>query len=154
MRRNIVPALLIALVAACDDPLSPDALRGTYVLERMGDAPLPLEYASGSDGTYTLLADTIGLDGRGEVTRRTVIHRTAGLYGPDTTFSMVRPAEYRVSGGRIEIGSFTPCPPNALCAANDLGHLTGTGFRLAMWVTGNHREGIYRKVSGEVLLRR
>ena len=45
--------------------------------------------------------------------------------------------QYRRVGTRIEVGSFTACPPNALCVANDTGTISGAGIILTGYRYGS-----------------
>jgi len=74
-----------------------------------------------ADGrSATLVAETLTF----EPLRTVRVDRTLRLTDGDgvaTTESTTWRVEYRVRDGRVELGSFTPCPPNALCLANDVG---------------------------------
>jgi hypothetical protein len=55
--------------------------------------------------------------------------------------------EYRVSGSQVEIGSFTPCPPNALtsCAPNLAGTITADALILAPKSVQGAAPSVYRR---------
>lgn len=137
-------AVLLAL-SSCQDATAPVA-SGIFVLRDIaGDTP-PVTYYSGTDGTYSVLADTIELDGAGTAYRTLLIRRTASIYGADTVYGTRRPMEYRAEGTRIEIGSFRPCPINALCVANDTGRIEGVTMTLGTARTGQLRRWTFGRI--------
>ncbi|HYH79049.1 MAG TPA: hypothetical protein VEX86_04610 [Longimicrobium sp.] len=116
--RRIVPAFLLAcVIGGCDSPLGPSDVEGTYVLERVGSAPLPAVINDIEYGTFTILVDSIRLehDGSGsEVQTMRVERREAGA--PTTTETMRNVLGYQLTGGRdIEIG-YSCGPAGTLCA--------------------------------------
>ena len=132
---------------ACQDTTVPGGTAGTFALRDIASTALPVTYYSGTDGTYTVLADTIELDGAGNVNRTFLIRRTASIYGADTVYRNRGVQEYRLDGTRIEIGSFKPCPPDALCAANDTGRFYGGVMRLGSFRTGQLRRWSYDRIA-------
>ena len=142
-----LPAVLL-LAAACTDPVSPDGLQGTYVLRTVAGEPLPrVAWSTELDGTATILADTIRLDGRGGASRRTVVHRTANQWMPETTYDAQRRLEYAVSGARIEIGWLAPCDDTAACVANEVGVIGDGGIRLELRMQGTVDEGVFERIA-------
>ena len=74
------------------------------------------------------MADTIALDDAGGPRVSEVVRVTASIYGPDTTYRSTGTLGYGITNGnRIEIGSFSPCPANAICTANDKGRIVQGG---------------------------
>lgn len=124
----LAAAACLALLAACDDDgLGPEMrLAGErYRLARANGQPLPALLWQDTDGrSAALVAEELTF----EPLRMVRVHRTLRLTdaaGVATTESGIWRLEYRLRDGRIELGSFTPCPPNAACIANDVGTLHG-----------------------------
>jgi hypothetical protein len=103
---------------------------GRYVARSLDGHALPALTDSSAQEFGVLLADTLDLDGRGGVRRAFAIRRASTSFGTDEVYSVAIPMEYRLDGMRLELGSFTPCPANAICVANDVGVFTFTGIRL------------------------
>ena len=83
--------------------------------------------AQAGDSTF-LVADTIHFlaGGRAE---RSVRYARRGVYGAsETPFRWTQ--DFELTGARLEIGSFTPCPPNASCVANEIGVVAGDALTL------------------------
>jgi hypothetical protein len=133
MSRNVVRCLtLVFVVSACraDDTLSPSSLAGTYVLERANASPLPLLLSASSPWRYTLLAESLTFHGGGQVIRARTIREENSATGVIKTIPASFNQEFRMRYRTVEIGSFTPCPPNALCVGNDTGVVTGETISL------------------------
>jgi hypothetical protein len=139
-------AVLLA-ASACRESTAPDSSAGTYVLREIEQATLPVTYYSAADGTYSVVADTIELDGTGGAYRTFLVQVTRSTYEPDAIYGGRYPMGYRLDGTRIEIGYFQPCPPNALCAANDTGHLIGGVLVLESTRTGQRRNWAYERIT-------
>ena len=77
-----------------------------------------------------LLADTLDLDGRGGARRAFAIRRAQPAIRMDTVYRITVVQQYRRSGTHLEVGSFRPCPVNALCIANDTGTIAAGGITL------------------------
>lgn len=94
-----------------------------YRLVRVNGAPPPATLWQQADGSSaTLLAEELTFQAVGTVRIARSLRLTdAAAVATDEARSWA--AEYRVRDRRIEMGSFTPCPPNALCIANDVGTL-------------------------------
>ena len=125
-------ALLVAsLTGGCGDangvlPFAPDGGVSTrYALLSIHGQPLPATlYTEASGASAALLADTLvlGVTGRAERRRALRFTEATGAVRVETVRLEV---EYRRRGARIEVGWFTPCPPNALCVGNDVGWVVG-----------------------------
>jgi hypothetical protein len=62
----LVPTLLAVLAAGCESStLSPESIRGTYVLVTYGGKSLPRETASLEDARYYVVSETLELAGDG-----------------------------------------------------------------------------------------
>ena len=121
-----VRALLVALVgaglASCDRGMvGPESqVRGVYNLRRVDAQPLPMALWTENGQTLWLLAETLRFDGAGNVTRAYSWRRDSlGTAGEPQTLSLQ--LQYRVRAHGLDVGSFAPCPPNALCVAPDTG---------------------------------
>jgi hypothetical protein len=145
-RLPFAPLALVALLfaVACNEAdgprvgLPPGAEAGTYVLRTVNGRGVPAITDSSATEFGVLEADTVTLDGRGGVMRGMSLRRESTVYG--TSVARQRFAEsYRLNGAAIEIGFFSPCPPNALCIQNEMGTVDVRTMTL-------FRSGIYTKV--------
>ena len=120
---------LIAL-AGCQDGLSPTAVNGTYVLERVGDDPIPAIVLREGSAALRILADTLRLHpgGRGTFVSVSVIELPTAGPLPPVPVRLERELGWRVVRSSVEI-TFD-CPPNADCAPGPhlVGHRTANGL--------------------------
>ena len=118
VRHSTMLALSVfsTLALGCGNGLGPDDIAGTYVLERIGDHPLPAEVFRDAHGVVSVVADTLRLrpNGRGSFASVRVID-LIGVEAPQVPSRMERGLTFRVVDSRIEM-QFS-CPPNALCIA-------------------------------------
>jgi hypothetical protein len=143
-------AFLVLLAgAACRDSTAPELgfSAGTYVLRGIADAALPVTYHAGTDGTYSVVADTIELDGTGKAHRTFLVQVAGSAYQADALLGGRYPQEYRIDGTRFEIGSFRPCPANAICAANDTGRFIAGRLTLDKNWAGQDRRWTYERIT-------
>ena len=129
--RALVAVVVVTLVAtaACSalTAPAPGSEAGRYAAVTSASAPVPLVTDSSADEFGVLLADTLALDGRGGAVRTFAFRRAHRTLRTDTIYRFRASIEYRVTRAtlgaepRIELGSFRPCPPNALCVPNDTG---------------------------------
>lgn len=127
LSRILLSCALLAWVAGgCEgSPLSPTEVAGTYVLERVGDSPLPAVTVNTDYATFTVLADTLRLlpDRTGFETQvlRVELH---GAATPPATEPSRQPLGYRLRGNRIVLSY--GCAPSEVCQlANTVGGATG-----------------------------
>lgn len=147
MSRNVVRCLtLVFLISACraEDTVSPSSLVGTYVLERANAAPLPLLLRADAPWRSSLLAESFTFDSDGRVIRARTIREENSATGVIRTIPSSLNQEFRVGHRTVEIGSFTPCPPNALCVSNDTGVVMGETISLVSNMY-NRAELVYRR---------
>ena len=123
MRLSCQKAFLVLLVSTigCHNTTAPERISAGFVLQSVNGQPLPAVLFSDATRTLTVVSSilTLTMDGHafiGESYRQ-------DSQGIVTQPTFVATLDYRLHGDQIEIGSFTPCPPNALCAANATGTL-------------------------------
>lgn len=122
-------SVLAVLAAGCRESLSPFAVAGTYVLERVGDAPVPTVIFTDSRGTVRVIADTLvlGADGRGRFISVQTIE-PEGASGPGAPMRVESDLRFDIVGSMVEITYV--CPPSALCLAGP--HLIAR--RRSLWL--------------------
>ena len=128
MIRNVVRSTIAALVVAgalsgCGDSTGPDALAGTYRLQRYEGQPLPVFFMQTSIGTLSVLDEVLlfGDDGEGV---STIVYREVSTVNPaGVSIPVTRGFDYDVNGTRVEITFACPSNSAASCAAGP--HLTG-----------------------------
>ena len=98
--------------------------------ERANGQPLPATLWTQDDGASATLVGESLVFGAGDRLERQRVIRQRSAQGETTTEASTIPLAYRRAGPSIEIGWFEPCPPNALCIANDRGTLTTSEVRL------------------------
>lgn len=103
---------------------------GLYVLESVNGRRVPAFVNAGLADTTFMLWATLTLDTAGNAFRT---ERWRYVYQPNRTeegtFTIRN--EYRIIGENITVGSFKPCPINALCEGNKVGKLTSSTLTLA-----------------------
>lgn len=127
---------LVALLAACDDPLSPRDVAGTYVLRSVRGQPVPAVLGDGEGWQRRLLADTLRLNADGTGSEALLLEYT-GQYASESGRSDW-PLLFDVNDGRLE-GAYL-CPANLLCldvAAPLRGRFTRTGLQLEVGYFGD-----------------
>ena len=131
-RTLVAAAIAACALAACghDDPLSPATLTGRrYSLERTGNDAIPIIWSAYQGDTTLLLGDTIIFGAPPHATRVITYHHAFRGEAPRTETFRVE-MEFRTHDGEVEIGWFTPCPPNADCVANLIGPEIGGALLL------------------------
>ncbi len=133
MRLSCLSAFLpvVAMTMACHDSTAPSRISSSlYVLESVNNQGLPAIVIAGQSDTSFMLSATLTLDGAGHAVR---VEHWRYVYQPnhaeEGTFTAN--AEYRIAGNNITVGSFQPCPANALCEGNKVGKFTSTTLTLA-----------------------
>jgi hypothetical protein len=135
--------LAFASILACHDTTAPERISAGFVLLSVNGQPLPVVLFSDATSTRTLVSSTLTLtmDGHafiGEAYRQ-------DSQGIVTTPTFTATFDYRLHGDQIEIGSFTPCPPNALCAANATGTLSNGTLTLSNPLSAPNKVYFYSK---------
>jgi hypothetical protein len=132
LARSITRLLLVVGLSAgvaCDDPLRPEDVAGTYLLRAVRGDLLPALLWESAGARRRVLADTLVLnaDGTGyEVWHIEFTNQLGTIAG-----RAERPLRFEVRGDRLE-GTYL-CPPGAACLAmieSLRGEFTRTGLRL------------------------
>lgn len=118
-------SMFSTITVGCRESLSPAGIAGTYVLERVGDDPLPAEVFRDTHGIVSIVADTLRLraNGRGSFASVRIID-LVGVEAPRIPNRLESSLTFRVVGSRIEMEFI--CGPNALCAPGP--HLTARQY--------------------------
>jgi hypothetical protein len=114
---------------ACDDPLRPKNVAGTYVLRTVRGDPLPVVLWESGGARLRILADTLVLNADG--TGYEVSHLEFTNQLQTTAGRSESPLTFAVRDGRLQ-GSYS-CAPGTACLGILLllrGELTPTGLRL------------------------
>ncbi len=129
--------LLAAISLACDDPLRPADVAGTYVLRTVRGEPLPALLWQGDRAEMRIFADTVVLNADG--TGREVSHLQFSDPSRTIRARSELPLSFEVHDDRLE-GAYL-CPPGATCLAviQPLrGEFTAFGLRIDV---GKHSGG-------------
>ena len=117
-------------VLGCVEPLSPDNVKGLYVLQSVGANPLPALMPTTGNWQYRVVADTVVLrkDGSGVHVRWSQSFQSGTAEPAPTRWEIG--LGYRIAGSDIEITMI--CPPNALCTAGPhmIARRDGDGLRV------------------------
>ena len=117
----------LGLTIGCHDSTAPATPSSRlYVLESVNGQQVPVN----TGGSTSILWATLTLDAVGNAT--TVDHRQTVFQGASTENTVAVRRQYRIRGDTIEIGSFSPCPPNADCISNTLGVLADSSIALTV----------------------
>ncbi len=129
MRLFSQKAFLLVLVSSigCDSTTAPPSVSGYFVLQTINSRALPTFLAATPGNTATIVSSTLTLNTAGKAV---VTEHRQDIFQGDGTYSTT--LDYRIHGTQIEIGSFSPCPINALCAANWIGTFTPGGLSLSI----------------------
>jgi hypothetical protein len=124
----LTAAVVIATLGACDDPLRPRDVAGTYVLRSVRGDPLPAVVRETNQSQLRVLADSLYLnrDGTG---REVWVLESTGPYASGPEHSE-RSLTFQTRGGRLE-GTY-PCGPLEICVGVIAlrGDVTPSGLRL------------------------
>ena len=131
-------AAVCMLAVACASSTEPaaGAEAGRYVAVTAGGRTLPTVTDTAALEFSVLLADTLDLDGHGGARRAFAIRRARPPVRIDTVYRITADVQYRRLGTRVEVGSFTPCPANAVCVANDTGTISADRITLTAYRYG------------------
>ena len=102
LRLPLSGVLLLTALPACDSPVTPAGVPGTYALASIGSTPLPAELPSWSPTGVVVVADTLEL-GAGSEGLRVTVQRPESA-APGVSAETVRtPLAYRLRMRRLEI---------------------------------------------------
>ena len=146
--RRAVAAASVLVLFACrsESTTGPDVVGRVFFLEQANAAPLPLLVLASPSDRRSLLAENLTFDSFSTLTLVTTIRIDKPLTGSSTTTANRVTRQYRITGDSIEIGSFTPCPPNSGCVANDKGTITDGNIYLSSFRFSNRLSLIFRRI--------
>lgn len=121
-------SLLLAALPACDSPVTPADVPGTYVLESIGSAPLPAGLPGWSPTGLAVVADTLEL-GAGSEGRRVTMLRPESAAPAIATDTVRSALAYRLRTRRVEITFLCAQPAfcNMVAGPHMVGRLTPGG---------------------------
>ena len=148
-RLTLLAAASLAVAASCadDHPLAPAEIAGrVYVLERSGDLRPPILLSGTVGDTTQLVLESLEFGPPPRVTRSATYRYRIGSDAPRIE-TYRGDMEYRIVGSQVEIGSFVPCPPNALsdCAPNLVGTISADALVLAPKSEARVAPSVYRR---------
>lgn len=126
--------ILLGTGLSCRDATEPPAplVSKLFLLESVNDRSLPTIVSAGAGDTTQVLWSSVTLDATGHAL---TVHHLSHVYlqypAEDNTIALHQ--EYRIKGDSIEIGSFQPCPPGAMCVGNLHGELTDSTLAITEW---------------------
>ena len=117
-----VSFLAFASILACRDTTGPERISAFFSLQSVSGQPLPAVIFSDATITRTVVSSTLQLDTQGHAIITEADREDAQGIVTEPIFTAT--LDYRLRGDQIEIGSFTMCPPNALCASDATGTIS------------------------------
>jgi hypothetical protein len=129
MRLSRQPAflLLFAATIGCHDTTGPIRIPTQFVLENINGRPVPTFLLATPGLTPTILWASLTFEEAGKAVMSE--HRRA-FDGTETTITNT--FDYRIHGNQVEVGSFTPCAPNANCIGTYKGTIAGVTLSLTI----------------------
>lgn len=129
--RKILLLLGVALTAACQDATAPsNTINAQFALKNVNGQSLPSLLWATPQETTTVYWSSLYLNKQGKAILSE--HRRNVYQGVATDATYTNAYDYRLNGNQIEIGSFQPCAPNALCMGNFTGTLDGANLVLTV----------------------
>jgi hypothetical protein len=120
-----------ALTMACSDPTRPpERVSQFFLLESINGQPLPAIVNAAPGDTTRILSATVNFDLAGNAFTAERWRRVYPVNQADEA-TLTLDQKYRITRGTIIVGSFTPCPPNALCIGNKIGTITESTLTLS-----------------------
>ena len=140
---------VLVVLGGCRDGVSPAEVTGTYVLEQVGDDPVPAMVFRDGSASVHIIADTLRLraSGRGSFVSVRVIEQPIGGPLPAAATRLQSELTWRISDSRVEMAFV--CPANANCAPGP--HLIGRRTTIGMVIEQTllaDADLIYRKLPG------
>lgn len=143
LSRWIMSFLALASTVACRDATAPpESVSASFVLESVSGQPLPAILFSDATSTRTVISSTLTLTMDGHAFM--VESYRDDSQGVVTTPTFAATLDYRLHGNQIEIGSFTPCGPADVCAANATGTLSNGTLTLNHPLLAPNKIYVYR----------
>jgi hypothetical protein len=136
--------LTFASIIACSDATSPEGISGFFALQSVDGHPIPVVLFTEPTRTLTVVSSTVRLDNQGHAII-TDSYRDDSQ-GVVTTPIYTSTFEYRLHGDQIEIGSFTPCALDAICAANATGTIANGTLTLNNRLAVPNGVSVYRTI--------
>jgi len=124
-------ALVLAIPLAChEQPTTPPPYSPPYVLQTVGNQPLPAVLYAAPGETTTVISSTVSLsdDGTAAYTER-IRFVLSGT--PTTTTDYKHTYRYEIIGDSVAFSYLVGCPPNALCIAPPGGKISGLHLTLS-----------------------
>ena len=124
---SVAALLFLTSLSACDDPLGPYDIAGTYVLRSVRGDPVPAIFWASEQSQLHVLADTLRLHLNGTGSEAWLLESTGlNASGPER---QERSLTFRIQDNRIE--AIYPCGPTELCVGviTLRGQLTGSELR-------------------------
>ena len=127
MRLSCQKAFLLLLISTigCHDSTGPLTLPAQFELENISGRQLPTYFSTTPGLTPTILSASLTLDNAGKAVMTE--HRRE-FDGTEATITNT--FDYRIKDNHIEIGSFEPCPINAMCIGTLKGTISGETLSL------------------------
>jgi hypothetical protein len=129
--KKVLLLLGVAFTAACHDSTAPsNTINAHFELRNVNGSPLPSILWATPQETTTVYWSSLYLNKQGKAIlseqRRNVYQGVA----TDATYTNAY--DYRFNGNQIEIGSFQPCAPNAVCIGNFTGTIDASNLALTV----------------------
>jgi hypothetical protein len=131
------------VIASCSEPTSTLDLQGDFYLSQVDSRPLPALIWTSADERFLVTAESLSFDGHGTVTRTTAERFENTHTGAVRSELITRTAQYKVTNSSLEIGSFTPCPADAICVGNDIGSFSKEQISLTVHLSGKPQDFVY-----------
>jgi hypothetical protein len=129
--KKVLFLLGIALTTSCHDSTAPsNTINAQFELKNVNGSALPSSLLVSPQESVTVYWSTIYLNKQGKAVLSE--HKRYVYQGVATELTYTNNFDYRVSGNRIEIGSFRPCPANAVCTGNFTGTIDGANLALTV----------------------
>ena len=144
VRKVLIGAtLVIAALAACQEPSGPDPASGHFVLERRDGQPLPVFVALTATDSVFLEGEELLLRPERLGTRLQTIRLVPRTGGAARMEHVSFELQYRrTAAGRVELTFL--CGPNALCSAGP--HASGWVTEDGLQLTSGAADATYRRV--------
>ena len=136
--------LLLVLTIACSDATGPERISGFFTLQSVDGHPIPVVLFTEPTRTLTVVSSTVRLDNQGHAIISDSYREDS--QGVVTTPIYTATFQYRLHGDQIEIGSFTPCGPAAICAANATGTIANGILTLNNRLALQNGVSVYRAI--------